>query len=286
MARWKAGAGMRRRSGSGRPSRLDARLSERLSNLVVAKPNASSKTLAHLININRADPITDRSIRNYRRQLGFHPVHRRHAPVLTIDNMADRLAFCRNHLHDDIKTWVFSDEAGVVAEHDGSVHWIRDGEERPIQERKGHPAKVNFWAMVWWDGWTEPVFYDGAMNGAVYLDILQHHAAAHLAGRQLTLIQDRASFHRTKAISDYLNQANITLMDDFPPYSPDLNAIEAVWGWLKARVGRNPCHTKPELKQAIRDAWRELPLETMRGWFRHVPNVMRQIIEAKGGHSK
>jgi transposase len=286
VSRWRSGAGLRRRTGSGRPSRLDRELSDRLSNLIISRPNASSTTLAHHVNIHRAHPLTDRSIRTYRRALGFHPVHTRRAPRLITAHKAKRLAFCKQHQHDDVHGWVFSDEAGVEADSDGSIYWIKRGEERPIVERSSHPVRVNFWAMIWWDGWSEPVFYDEAMNAEVFLDVLQKHAAPHLAGQPLILLQDLATWHRAHAVRAYLNEANINVLDDFPPASPDLNAIEYVWGWVKAHVGRSRPHTAADLKRAIRAAWRALPLDTMRGFIDRIPNVMREIIAAQGAHSK
>src|SRR4051812_16316033 len=41
---------------------------------------------------------------------------------------------------------------------------------------------------------------------------------------------------------------NVVELRDFPPCSPDINAIEAVWGWLKRRVAASRARTAVELK--------------------------------------
>lgn len=285
-ARWLADQPLRRKVGSGRPSRLDRHLAARLSQLIIDKPGATSKSLAYDINLHRASPLTPRTIRTYRHKLGFHGVHARPKPALTERHKELRLAFCNEHKDANIDTWVFCDEVGVEAEADGSTYWIRKGEEIPALPRHAHPARVNFWAMVWSNGWSAPVFYDGKMNQDVYADILTKHAVPQLGGQRLMLVQDNATWHGTQAIRDLCSDAKVTVMNNFPPCSPDLNAIEAVWGWLKQKIGPKRCITAADLKHAIREAWRDMPVDTMRGLIHHIPTVMKQIIAAHGGNSK
>ena len=51
------------------------------------------------------------------------------------------------------------------------------------------------------------------------------------------LILDNARIHHAKLIQPFLNDHRDTLTRMFlPPYSPPLNPIEGLWGWLKSSV--------------------------------------------------
>jgi transposase len=60
---------------------------------------------------------------------------------------------------------------------------------------------------------------------------------------------DNASFHTAKnlALPD-----NIMLLYQ-PPYSPEINPIEQVWGWLKGKMAGRLFSTLEELKSSARE---------------------------------
>jgi len=78
--------------------------------------------------------------------------------------------------------------------------------------------------------------------------------------RRLTLVIDNASYHRTKAV--------LSLLDDhrdhvfviwLPSYSPELNLIEGLWGYLKRSALNNYFFGDIEsLEQAIHDVFAQL----------------------------
>ena len=285
VASWNDGTLLGHQRRSGRPSALTPELEQQLVHLITDNRNATSRRLAAIINEARVAPLADRTVRAYRRRLGYHGVHARRQPLLTDRHRQVRLAFSQEHAEDDVKQWVFSDEAGVEVGGDGQIYWIRRGEPRPVEHRTSHPVRVNLWAFIGWDIWSAPALYDGACNQSVYLQLLRTHMQPQLPWGDRVLIQDGATWHRTRAVRGWLENHGVVELRDFPPCSPDLNAIESVWGWMTRRVAASGARTADDLKRAIRDAWRELPIETMRGYIGHVPNVMRQIIANGGGNS-
>lgn len=59
-------------------------------------------------------------------------------------------------------------------------------------------------------------------------------------GEPIVMILDNARIHHAKRIQLFLeeNKAFLTLMY-LPPYSPTLNMIEELWGWVKSAVINN-----------------------------------------------
>jgi len=78
-----------------------------------------------------------------------------------------------------------------------------------------------------------PATNTAAMN--VFLKGLSETIPPH---KHIALTIDNAGWHRTGKLKV---PANITLIP-LPPYSPELNAMEQVWAWMKARFLFNQCY--------------------------------------------
>ena len=66
-------------------------------------------------------------------------------------------------------------------------------------------------------------------------------------------------------VKAWISDQTLTLMD-WPPYSPDLNIVVNVWGWLLRKVYEESNQNKhvPWLINAIEPAWNEIPLDSLR----------------------
>lgn len=78
--------------------------------------------------------------------------------------------------------------------------------------------------------------------------------------RRLALVIDNASYHRTKAILALLREhADHVFVIWLPKYSPELNLIEGLWGYLKRSALNNYFFGEIEsLEAAIHEAFAEL----------------------------
>jgi transposase len=100
-----------------------------------------------------------------------------------------------------------------------------------------------------------------------------------------TLVQEdnapaHAHFHQ-KRIFEAANVIRLL----WPGNSPDLNAIEPAWYWLKRRTtARGAPSTKQELKRVWRQAWQDMPQEKIQQWIAAIPDHIQQIIRLEGGN--
>ena len=78
--------------------------------------------------------------------------------------------------------------------------------------------------------------------------------------RRLVLVLDNASYHHTRAIHQLLaDHRDHVLAIWLPKYSPELNLIEGLWGYLKRSALNNYFFGDIEsLEAAIHQAFREL----------------------------
>jgi transposase len=67
---------------------------------------------------------------------------------------------------------------------------------------------------------------------------------------------------------------------DVPAYSPEFNAIEYVWSWLKNYVQRQQPKTKVELEQAIDNECDAIPQKVTQSYILHILTVMQGVVNA------
>jgi hypothetical protein len=71
----------------------------------------------------------------------------------------------------------------------------------------------------------------------------------------------------------------------WPGNSPDLNAIEPTWFWMKKETTkRGEVTGKKKLKKAWLKCWKDLSQERIQGWIERIPIHIQEIIRLKGGN--
>jgi len=55
-------------------------------------------------------------------------------------------------------------------------------------------------------------------------------------GKQIVIILDNASIHRSKKTKKYLERHKNIHLFYLPPYSPEYNPVEIFWRWIKPKV--------------------------------------------------
>lgn len=68
-------------------------------------------------------------------------------------------------------------------------------------------------------------------------------------------MHDGARPHVATRVSDYLRRKGVKQLENWPPYSPDLNVIEELWPIVNIRIGAQHPTTLPELMSAVHFAW-------------------------------
>ena len=89
-------------------------------------------------------------------------------------------------------------------------------------------------------------------DAEVFLRFLKKVLKIYSNGR-IVMILDNARIHHAKLLKEFLEQNKYRLELVFlPPYSPKLNLIEGLWGWLKSSVINNVFFSNvSEIQEAI-----------------------------------
>jgi len=69
------------------------------------------------------------------------------------------------------------------------------------------------------------------------------------------------------------------------PNSPDLNAIEPAWPWMKRKTTKKGApKSRTEAIHAWQTAWAELPQKYIQEWIERIPRHIKEIIALQGGN--
>jgi transposase len=252
------------RHGGGRPHEYSEEDMQLLSTLIYEHPSATAHTLSQLMPAD-APPVSDRTLSRYRRELGFT---RRTPPIHVIDTagqLVARIVWTRQHRLDDPNDYVFMDESTMVLRDTGDYVWVRRGETTPAHDITNLRAAVHVWGAIWVEG---AVFsqYTGHLNSHAYEHILDGNIGRYKRRfKDRTIIHDRATFHRTKTVKAWFTDHGLTA-ELLPAHSPQFNAIEYAWAWVKHQVREAQPDTPQALCASMTQACNLLP-DTVRVAF-------------------
>ena len=147
----------------------------------------------------------------------------------------------------------FADEAHFQADADLRGKWVLKGEPALVEStspRRGE--KVSYYSAVCLEtGEVEVMELEGNSNSGTSAAFLRQLRAQH--SEPLIVIWDNSPAHRGDAIRAYLTAPDLNLrLVNLPSYSPDFNADEAVWGWVRQEATANLClGTKAAVREKV-----------------------------------
>lgn len=144
-----------------------------------------------------------------------------------------------------------------------SSTWFPKGEQKIIPTYGKHRGAKLLATLDYESGeiyWEEHDQYDAK----VFLTFLEHLVEKYPNGKTV-MILDNARIHHAKLIQPFLEQNKDKLkLVYLPPYSPQLNIVEGLWGWLKKAVIYNVFFSSvDEIRAAVRTFMDEISKNPM-----------------------
>lgn len=105
----------------------------------------------------------------------------------------------------------------------------------------------------------------------------------------LRLVQDNAPAHAAKSTRAELSE-RLIIVEDWPPFSPDLNPIETCWCWMKdyqdKKWGDEFCSLDAE-RMRITECWEQaVTEEKLEALIRDMPVRCAEVIAVNGGPTR
>lgn len=137
----------------------------------------------------------------------------------------------------------FADEAHFYADADLRGKWVRKGQPALVDSTSPrYGEKASYYSAVCPETGEVTVMplcgNSTAETSAAFLQQLRQQYA-----EPLVVFWDNAPAHGGEAIRSYLRTPDLGLrLVRLPAYSPDFNADEAIWAWVRTEVTANACY--------------------------------------------
>lgn len=200
---------------------------------------------------------------------------------LNEDDCDRRLEFCEvmndklSNQPDFLNYLIFSDEATFCLNGEmnrqNCRYWATENPHWMQESHTQNPQKLNVWAGFTRGHILGPYFFDGSLNGDMYLDFLRFELIPALAilfpnnenpdlpSFNVWYQQDGAPPHYSLVVREYLNEVFPNRWVgrrgpmEWPARSPDLTPLDFfLWGYLKSRVYYSKPRDLEELRERIR----------------------------------
>lgn len=182
----------------------------------------------------------------YLHRLGF--VVRRPKKRLLKADEAKREAFVREYVALRVMAQLtgaklfFADEAHFYADADLRGKWVLRGTPALVDSTSPrYGEKASYYSAVCLEtGEVEYLPLEENSTAETSAVFLRHLRARH--PQPLIILWDNAPAHGGAALREYLTTPDLRLrLVRLPAYSPDFNADEHIWGWVRAAVTANTC---------------------------------------------
>ncbi len=148
-------------------------------------------------------------------------------------------------------TIFFADESRVRADGHSGTTWAPIG-ETPVIADSGDRFGINMISAVSAQGQMYFECFEAKMESKRFIEFLKNLRQA--AGKPTLVIADGGSYHKSKAVKEFLTEEGANLgikLILLPPYSPELNPDEQVWNQAKRRIGKMSINTKKALGEVV-----------------------------------
>ncbi len=209
------------------------------------------------------------TIRRAYHKLGFtHKKRTRYASQkLKEENVAKRDNFLEMRKEFDADSLVFIDESSVRTNHSPRYGWSLSNERSIGYAPCSWKAITVIGALRLNEKWAPTaVTCEERVNGKVFKEFMEDELLRELKKGDI-VIMDNASIHKNSFDKKRFSRKGIRIVD-LPPYCPELNPIENMWGKMKSFLRKAGARTLEGLTKAISESLWEVTLSDRIGWFR------------------
>lgn len=153
-------------------------------------------------------------------------------------------------MNGEVNHLLYEDESMIRDYQAIQKSWFVKGQQRVIQTYGKHEG-VKLLGIL--DYETGEVYVEDhkSYDAQVFMSFLDNVLKKYPTGN-IVMILDNAKIHHAKLLTGFLRKNPRLHLEFLPPYSPNLNIIEELWGWLKSTVINNVFfHTCEDIRVAV-----------------------------------
>lgn len=138
---------------------------------------------------------------------------------------------------------------------------------KPVIERPLRGTHLTLIGAISLDGAGVLEVMEGSVDGPRFVAWLDEVLGPTLCP-DAVVIMDGPRLHRVAGVAEVLAKHGATPLY-LPPYSPELNAIESAWGWVKAWLRKAAVRELSLLRTTVVERWGAITPALTTSWIRH-----------------
>jgi transposase len=282
---------------SGRPRKSNSQQDKYIRISSLRDRNLPSRLLANnLFDKEGRRVLHARSVRRRLVEAGLDGRRPRKKPLLNRTQKTKRLKWARKYRNWTVDQWrnvLWSDESPFHLFSDAGRLYVR---RRPWEEYldiclkptvKFGGGHINVWGCMSSRGVGNLYRIEGIMDSKKYHSILVNHMSPLLKQMDSKVFwfqHDNDPKHTAKKVKNYLSNQQFNVLE-WPSQSPDLNPIENMWGYIKAKIRdrTDRASSLHDVFRIVKEEWQAIPLNYINTLIESMPSRIKKVIKSHGG---
>lgn len=275
----------------GRPRVTDGELDEVLYHQSVEHPFQTAVDIGKEL----APNISPCTVRRRLKDKGLRCRIPARKPDLNPFHIEKRKSFSQKYISWNVEDWqkvVFSDEKVFRSSSRGPLHVYRPLDSDRYDSTYLVPSTnvqgrhtVCVWLAFGWNVRRIHRIAQRTLNAEYYTTEVLPLIENELIQNDWIFMHDLSSIHTSRRTTQWLENQNIQVMDDWPPKGADMNPVENVWAELVRRI-RNDSTNRDRLWENILRAFNELDDNYFKTLIQSMPRRIARVLEKEGRFTK
>lgn len=276
----------------GRPHKLNEGDIKRLVKGVKGRERRSTRKTSSTFKSTISGRVSKSTIQRTLRSKGLFPHRKKRIPKLTAVQKVKRVEFAKEFRRKDWSDTVFWDEKKFELTHSpnpkNDVVWDEKGKEYFKEEEK-FPKSIMVGLAITVHGPTRLVIYHGKVDAPKFIENIEgpiDDINKLFKKKKWEWIMDKASIHTAKATQEFMASHVPKLFPSkkWPVNSPDISAIENLFGYVQDIVDQKDPKDLESLKRIIKSEFKKLTAEKCQTFISALPGRLQRIIESNGAY--
>jgi transposase len=120
-----------------------------------------------------------------------------------------------------------------------SYQWAKKGKQPQIQCKQRQRERQTVFGSYNYDSGQITVSFADRGNGDTFKKHLKKVLWTYKGAPKIIMVLDNVAYHHSKKIAGWLQKNPKLELFFLPPYSPDLNAVERAWWYMRKKITHN-----------------------------------------------